>query len=87
MLERRPVRRTEARRARGTRLIGVMLLVLARRSALLDLLRLPSGLIPPYGGTLRSRRWRHFCGFGSTLVHFFLSTLLATSSLLVLDPH
>jgi len=76
LLERRPVRRTKARRARGTRL-GALLLVLARRSALLGLLRLPSGLVPPGGGTLRSRRWRHFCGFGSTLVHFFL----------VLDPH
>jgi len=69
-------RRTEARRARGTRL-GALLLVLARRSALLGLLRLPSELIPPDGGTLRSRCWRHFSGFGSTLVHFFL----------FLDPH
>ena len=69
-------RRTEARRARGARL-GPLLLVLARRSALLGLLRLPSELIPPDGGTLRSRCWRHFSGFGSTLVHFFL----------FLDPH
>jgi len=85
MLERRPVRRTEARRARGARL-GALLLVLARRSALLGLLRLPSGLVPPDGGTLRSRRWRQFLrfwihtshtfGFGSTQV-----------TLLVLDPH
>jgi len=67
------VRRTEARRARGTRL-GALLLVLARRSALLGLLRLPSGLVPPDGGMLRG--WRHFSGFGSTLV-----------TLLVLDPH
>ena len=75
MLKRRPVRHTEARRTRGTRL-GALLLVLARGSALLGLLRLPRGLgvtlIPPDGGTLRSRCWRHFCGFGSTLVHFFL---------------
>ena len=93
--KRRPVRCTEARRARGARL-GALLLVLVRRSALLGLLRLPSGLIPPDGGTLRSRRWRHFCGFGSTLVHFFLVLDLHklhfwfwihTSSLLVLDPH
>ena len=74
--KRQLVQRTEARRARGARL-GALLLVLARRSALLGLLPLPSGLVPPDGGTLRSRRWRHFCGFGSTLVHFFL----------VLDPH
>jgi len=85
MLERRPVRRTEARRARGARL-GALLLVLARRSALLGLPRLPSGPLPPDGGTLRSRRWRHFCGFGSTLVHFFFF-LDPHKHTMVLDPH
>jgi len=69
------VRRTEARRARGARL-GALLLVLARRSALLGLLRLPSGLVPPAGGMLRGWRHFHFSGFGSTLV-----------TLLVWDPH
>jgi len=63
--KRRPVRRTEARRARGARL-GALLLVLARRSALLGLLRLPSRLVPLDGGMLCG--WRHFSGFGSTLV-------------------
>jgi len=85
MLERRPVWRTEARRARGT-CLSALLLVLARRSALLGLLRLPRGPLPPDGGTLRLRRWRNFCGFGSTLVHFFLFWI-HTNTLLVLDPH
>jgi len=78
--KRRPVRRTEARRARGARL-GPLLLVLARRSALLGLLRLPSGLVPPDVGMLRG--WRHFSGFGSTLtlVHFWF--WIHTSSILI----
>ena len=73
-----------------------LLLVLARRIALLGLLQLPSGLVPPDGGSLCSRRWRHFLRFWIHTSSFFLVLdphklhfwfWIHTSSILVLDPH